>query len=538
MTRNIHAIRCFLTLKQARVIQVLSQARDRMAAKRSGTSGWRGMTMFTNHVVQATDPRLPVVSEHYRKNLADVCRIAQNSGAKVILSTAACNLKDCPPFVSLHGTQWDKAPKEQWQAAYHKGVEFENTGHAGEALAAYWEAEQIDADYADLQFRLARCYSAQSLYDQALIRFIKARELDALRFRADTGINEVVKTVVSEQPPANVRLLDAVQVFSSFASHGIPGEESFLDHVHMTFQGRYVLAKAAFETGKGLLPSWVTQNASTNPLPDCNECAATLAYTGWEERSLLTLLLDGVLTVAPFTGQIDHDASIKRLNGWLASPGLQPSPENINAWSAQYRRAIARSPSDWWLHWKYANFILNVLHVPALAGEHFRQVETQMPQFSSVHAALGVIAGAAGEIDHAVTECREGVRLGPQDFMAHYYLGLMYEKKAGAVAARDADRWRNLAASEYKQTLVLSPLFLDARNTLAFLLWAEGHSKETLDLLRDGLRYTPDVADLHYRLGDLLAKLGQKTEAITELQRALTLNPNHPEARTELKSLE
>lgn len=47
----------------------------------------------------------------------------------------------------------------------------------------------------------------------------------------------------------------------------------------------------------------------------------------------------------------------------------------------------------------------------------------------------------------------------------------------------------------------------------------------------------PTWADAHWRKGNILAALGRKAEARTEFETALKLNPAHPGATKDLKSL-
>ena len=60
------------------------------------------MQMFAKNQVRQDDPRMPTVYAHFQRNLDDILRMGVDSGAKIVLSTVASNLKDCPPFGSLH----------------------------------------------------------------------------------------------------------------------------------------------------------------------------------------------------------------------------------------------------------------------------------------------------------------------------------------------------------------------------------------------------------------------------------------------------
>jgi hypothetical protein len=57
---------------------------------------------FQQHRVAADDPWRGAVYNNFQANLADLCRSGRRSGAAVLLVTVPVNLKDSPPFGSLH----------------------------------------------------------------------------------------------------------------------------------------------------------------------------------------------------------------------------------------------------------------------------------------------------------------------------------------------------------------------------------------------------------------------------------------------------
>jgi tetratricopeptide (TPR) repeat protein len=56
--------------------------------------------------------------------------------------------------------------------------------------------------------------------------------------------------------------------------------------------------------------------------------------------------------------------------------------------------------------------------------------------------------------------------------------------------------------------------------------------------LREALQYKPDFAEAHFYLGQALAALGQRDEAIAHFKEALRLNPDYRDAREQLNKLE
>src|SRR5579872_799516 len=59
---------------------------------------WGGMEMFLDKQVRESSPLMKYTYANFEQNLRDTVRVAQRSGARVIVSTVATNLKDCAPF--------------------------------------------------------------------------------------------------------------------------------------------------------------------------------------------------------------------------------------------------------------------------------------------------------------------------------------------------------------------------------------------------------------------------------------------------------
>src|SRR6185369_16890434 len=125
------------------------------------------------------------------------------------------------------------------------------------ALAAYREAAAIDDRDADLAFVTAQCAAALDERDEAERQWRRARDLDSLRFRADSRINQIVRAVAAEGGGRDVALVDLEGAIAADASSGT---EPFVDHVHLDVRGNVIAARAMFEalrtrlTGVRFLP--------------------------------------------------------------------------------------------------------------------------------------------------------------------------------------------------------------------------------------------------------------------------------------------
>ena len=144
----------------------------------------------------------------------------------------------------------------QWENAVAVASNHEQLGQFEAAVALYGKAAAIDDGFAELHFRLAGCYVHLGRFDEARKHFALARDLDTLRFRADSRINELIRGTASARVGEGVVLVDTARAFEDerVSPHGIPGRTLFLEHVHMTFAGNYALARSLFEGVQGLLP--------------------------------------------------------------------------------------------------------------------------------------------------------------------------------------------------------------------------------------------------------------------------------------------
>jgi tetratricopeptide (TPR) repeat protein len=323
---------------------------------------WGGMAMFLDKQVRASSPLMPYAYSNFERNLRDTIAVARESGARVIVSTVATNLEDCAPFASLHREGLTPDALRSWSDLVQAGAEQENGGAYAKALILYLSAEKLDGDYAELQFRIARCLKALGNYDGARDRFIRARDLDTLRFRADSRINAINRSVANSF--AGTELVDADALFAKESSNGIPGSALVYEHVHLTPQGSYLLARAMFLEIASRAP-FANNAVQSQDVPSEAECERLLAYTQYDHARVATEMLRR-LQEPPFATQLNHSEQVFRLMAKAENPG-----ENPNDTAAQYQWAVAKNPDDRILRFNYGAFLYP--YNPQAAEEQFQQ---------------------------------------------------------------------------------------------------------------------------------------------------------------------
>ncbi|MCD6416980.1 MAG: hypothetical protein J7M08_09845 [Planctomycetes bacterium] len=354
---SLTMIRLSIRLRSTRFGQLLRNAllslKKPLGEKQGNAKGM--MELFAGERVRPSDPRIERVYEHFRRNLLDIIRIARGAGAKVILCTVATNVRQCAPFASMHRADLSDRELQRWKSFYEEGVALESGGKHPEAIQKYRQAAGIDDQWAALHYRLGRCLLKVEEFEDAGEEFMRARDLDALQFRADSRINGIIKDLAAGNGQ-DVRLVDAEDAFnrSELSPHGLPGEELFLDHVHLNFQGNYLLAKTVFKKVEQALPESIRQGAG-GLAPTIEQMADELARTGLDKWRIATIVAR-LTERPPFTGQIDHAERLAAARSREKALEGHIRLEAIDDALATCREGMQRRPSDLLLKIRYQEF--------------------------------------------------------------------------------------------------------------------------------------------------------------------------------------
>ena len=137
----LSVVRLTVGIQRARLGQLLVDLVRRLNGPAS-EAPWRGLEMFQANKVPRSDPRRQVVYQSFARNLQDILDLGVNSGAKVLLSTVAVNLKDCPPFASELGGEVPQATGAAYDKLCAQASAAEAQGNFAEAARAYEQAGQ------------------------------------------------------------------------------------------------------------------------------------------------------------------------------------------------------------------------------------------------------------------------------------------------------------------------------------------------------------------------------------------------------------
>jgi len=143
-----------------------------------------------------------------------------------------------------------------------------------------------------------------------------------------------------------------------------------------------------------------------------------------------------------------------------------------------------------------------------------------------IHYELGMDYYGIKEVDKAMTEWREAIKLNP-DSEARHMLGQAYYSKGDIEAAR----------KEWEGILARDPNNFMALNNLGSLFKEQGQGAKALDYYSRALAANPKLATAHLNMGIIYSGQGDSGRAKAELTRALELDPHMGVAMFEMGKL-
>lgn len=475
-------IQASLALKATRTGQFLKALLAKFGPTEKGQQAWGGMNMFKNHQLRSNDPSRLRTYDNFASNLEDILQAGRKAGVPVILSTVASNLKDCPPFASLHRSDLDESQKADWERYFNAGALLEKNTNMAAALKFYARAAATDSEFAELHFRMATCELALTNASGARSEFQLARDNDALAFRADTRINQIIIRAAERQARDSVVLVKADEALATSSPDVILGEELFYEHVHLNFAGNYLLAKLFAEQMVRQLPAAISDRGKPE-WASAEFCDRRLAVSLWDRHRVWQANFSRV-SEKPFTEQLNDVPRAKRYMARLDQFRSQMTEEAQQQARTMYREALAAAPDD-----------------PCLRENHAQLLD----EFGDFAAAL--------------KEQERVCELLPQSPGAFY--------KAGLLLVRQNAMER--AAEQFKHALILRANYVPALNQLGLILANQQKQAEAEQCFRNAIQINPGYMESYLNLGFTKQSAGgQMAEALSQYQLAARLQPEGP----------
>jgi tetratricopeptide (TPR) repeat protein len=552
------AVRAYLAVQRLRLAQLVQGLTRSMGAQFAEPAAWGGLKMFLDNEVAPTDSRKERIYSNFEANLRAIIEAGQRAGVPVLVSSVTSNVKDCPPFASA-GQRSGSGGGPDWQNKFESGLSQADQAHWPEALKLMKEAAQLAPEHAGIRFELGRCLTNQGDWSSAREQFIAARDLDALPFRADSKLNRLMQAAAERATNSRVLYIDAEKVLRGPGPDGLPGRESFLEHVHLTPKGNYRLARAFAEAIESYLPANEKGRVAEWPSPEV--CTRRLGFTDWNRVSMLEEILQR-LSDAPFTNQLRHTQRVQLITAEVQELKTRMK-EGVAVADAReiHEDALRRRPTDPWLHYSYAEFLKSIgelaqattqmEQVRQLLPHHhgaylqlgrllarqkkfgdarhaFNQAQGIRPDLAEIYVELGQIDAAEGHLDQALRMFERAQRYRPGDAATWVLKAKVYDEQKNT-----ADAIRCL-----HEAVRLRPNHWETRYQLALRLSLDRQYSAAETELKAVVKSRPEFGPAHLHLGFALARQNKFEEALAEFRETLRLEPSNSQARQFLEQME
>ncbi len=198
---NLYRFRTFLLLRDA-----IGWVSDQLTGfDKREVPGTLMQRMAQQHAIPLDSKMYEAGKRQYESNLNAILQIYRKNDVPVFISSLVSNLKDQPPFYSIE-TDDHPAASEIYERA----------------LAEY-EAGR---------------------YDEAVASFRYARDLDAIRFRAPSSFNEIIREKARKHDAYYIPMKERM---TSQAENGVIGSDFMLEHLHPNSDGYFLMGKTFFE---------------------------------------------------------------------------------------------------------------------------------------------------------------------------------------------------------------------------------------------------------------------------------------------------
>ncbi|MGK2935001.1 MAG: GDSL-type esterase/lipase family protein [Gemmatimonadaceae bacterium] len=265
------AVRLYLKLLRLRAVLALRNALVALRARDGAPAS--DLEAASLMEILARDRQVPLDGpdylrgvEQFEANMAGIVRSFARAGVPVLVASLGSNLRDQPPFAA------------------------EANSRPGGADSAF-----------------AGAHSALGRGDTALARtlFVRACELDVVRFRAPEEFNAVIRRVTAVPGATYVPVAERL---ASESPAGIAGSGFFLEHVHPNLAGQALIGRAFFDAmlSTGILGA----AADTSRMRDWSEYVRGTAVSEFDQRVALHLVrtLTSRWPFVPVTRQTDYRA--------------------------------------------------------------------------------------------------------------------------------------------------------------------------------------------------------------------------------------
>ena len=431
------------------------------------------------------------VLQHFRYNLSRMVDIAASVGAETIFITPASNLRDSRPFKSEHRPDLSEQDRRTIEGLLERAQTAHAQGRLDESLTEIATAAALDPRHAQLAFLQGRLLDEAENWAEARSAFERARDEDVCPLRAPGPVPGIVREVAAER---GALLVDFEVLTDGWAVDGIPGEESFLDHVHPTIDVHRRLAVAILES-----------------MAD----GELLRFSpGWGDKAVAEV-------ATRVEGGIDpqaHALALMKLSKVLGWAGKLQESYRLAAQAAELY------PDDSRVQYN-AGLTAHLIGRKEEAVVRYRRAVELQPDADEPHGNLGVLLEESGRIDEAIHHFRLAIRFARTSETA--IRNSRNLAQALMVAGyQDYNRGEfDAALAKLTEAAEIAPGSPEILGRLGIAQLSAGRIGPAVATFESALSVKPEDAALTNRLALALALDGQTDRAATTYARALALDP-------------
>lgn len=456
--------------------------RDELSAEvQAKLDVWSGLDAFTRD----DDLRESVVA-HFRFNIRQMIEIARDHGIAIVFVEPASNIKDFSPFKSEHAREEQSEP---FASIYEEASRFQAGEACDDTMPLLHEASKLSPEFADVHFRVGRCYLARGNWALAREHLVRAKELDVAPLRALEDMSEALRDVTRVEGVTLVALPGLLEDDSlALYGHGLLGKEYFLDHVHPRVEVHQRIAE------------WLVDELVRERIVSVETSLTTGQRAGLYHDFLETL-------DASYYAR--RDLNLGKVLGW--------AEKNAEAEEA-FERAFESMPEEPELL-RNLGIVYQKQHKYALAIEKYSALARLRPGDAEVHFQLGKCYQGLGAWTDAARSFETALEISPGDGKSHYNLALSLRALGRYQEERD----------ELEAAFKVEPGIPGIAVLLGSVYAREGRLKEAIEMFETALEIEPGVGSTHYHLASSYAARAQPERALEHFRRAKVLGIEVPD---------
>ncbi len=371
----------------------------------------QGLTSLTRELrkplTRATNENIPYGSEHYnqgieqfRNNLNATLRTLNEHNIPVFVSTLVSNVRDMKP---LHSQMPDSSEHRTFHTRYTRALHALEEHDSATAAVLFQKAS---ADYngnAMCHYYLGQLALHTGDDTSAEEHLTKARDLDLLRFRASSEVNDIIRETCRQYPHAHC--VDAEGLFARHSANGITGNNLVLEHVHPNLAGYALLSDAFYDALK-------------------SQKIFTLVY---EKEMTFSQLLASmpITTIDSLAGlwQITMPGSNRPI-----TEALQNDTITTDSYEGKLAWRLAKRQLDWSLAMDsaYQHYIAH--HALAKAGKVAEGMVLEHPTEQAYYEKTAALNGRLGNTTKATAYFEQAFDIDPTFEKARYLFGLYLQQ--------------------------------------------------------------------------------------------------------------